>query len=254
MNDLNYDKIKDYKREKYSKLYKRLKILAIILFFAGIFTFLCTSDYFNIKSINYQGCETISSEKLNEELSSIYNQNIFIYDNRYIKLTLKKNSYIKSFEIKRKNINTLSISITEELPLYCIKIDEGYAILNEDLKVLEISENNAYECIELVGLTYPEIKVNEKLDVDTLYLSSLSKLLPYILQTNYDVKFDIIDLTNIIDIKCKTGDVDILLGDDSNLKDKMEVVFSVLLSDKISLKKGYINVSFDGTPVIKKES
>ena len=49
------------------------------------------------------------------------------------------------------------------------------------------------------------------------------------------------------------GDVQVLFGDDSNLHEKMENVYRIILDDDIRISKGYINVSFNGAPVIKIE-
>ena len=47
------------------------------------------------------------------------------------------------------------------------------------------------------------------------------------------------------------GDVEILFGDDSDIHNKMENVYRIMLDKDINIAKGYINVSFNGAPVIK---
>ena len=49
------------------------------------------------------------------------------------------------------------------------------------------------------------------------------------------------------------GDVEIFFGDDNDLHNKMENVYRIMLADNIDIKKGYINVSFKGSPVVKIE-
>ena len=60
-----------------------------------------------------------------------------------------------------------------------------------------------------------------------------------------------INIADIVNIKGRIGNVEIFFGDDSDLHEKMENVYRILLSDEIKLTKGYIDVSFDGPPIIK---
>ena len=62
-----------------------------------------------------------------------------------------------------------------------------------------------------------------------------------------------LDISNIVNIIGYIGNVEIFFGDDSDLYNKMENVYRIMLSDNINIAKGYINVSFNGSPVVKIE-
>ena len=69
--------------------------------------------------------------------------------------------------------------------------------------------------------------------------------------TNY--KIDYIDLSDFMNIKVYIGDVEGRLGNDENIPDKMNKLMHIVENTEIDIKKGYVDVGFDGSPVYYKE-
>lgn len=92
-----------------------------------------------------------------------------------------------------------------------------------------------------------------KVDQFNSYKSILTNFYPFISQNRESIYFSSLDLSNIVNIIGYIGNVEILFGDDSDLYNKMENVYRIMLDDNINIAKGYINVSFNGSPVIKVE-
>ena len=64
-----------------------------------------------------------------------------------------------------------------------------------------------------------------------------------------ELKFSEINILDLNNISCYIGNVEIILGDSSNLLDKMNIALNIIEQGIIT--KGYIDMSFDGAPVIK---
>ena len=89
-------------------------------------------------------------------------------------------------------------------------------------------------------------------DIHT-YKSILANFYPFISENKEQIHLSSLDISNIVNIIGYIGDVKIFFGDDSDLYNKMENVYRIILSENINIKKGYINVSIKGSPVIKNE-
>ena len=59
-----------------------------------------------------------------------------------------------------------------------------------------------------------------------------------------------IDLTNTKDLKIHYGDIYVILGTVYGLEDKLNKAINILQSDGVKSSKGYIDVSFNGIPVV----
>ena len=97
-----------------------------------------------------------------------------------------------------------------------------------------------------------------RLLTDTLFAHSYDfvfsiNFYPFISENKEQIHLSSLDISNIVNIIGYIGDVEIFFGDDSDLYNKMENVYRIILSENINIKKGYINVSIKGSPVIKNE-
>lgn len=246
--------IKQYiEAKKRKKRMKRIILISVVVI-VGLFLFFTKSPIFNIKSVVFSGNVTIPESELSLEVADRIGRNIFTVNQKEIKNQLLKNKYIESVKVKIKKINELEILITEESPVYYINNGEKLFIINENLEVLEeVYDIGERKLVEVKGVDLSIINDETKVDEVHSYKNILKGFYPYISQNREKIHLSSIDLSNIVDIKGYIGEVLIFFGDDSNLHDKMENVYRIMLDENINLVKGYINVSFDGAPVIKKE-
>ena len=246
------NEIKKYlKNKKRKKRVKKIVMIVAVLTIALIL-FLTKAPIFNIKTIDVVGTSKISSDNLKENLNGIVGKNIYIVNEDEIKNTLMEDKYIKEVKISRKGISKLIINIVEESPVFYIENNDIKEIINEDLVVLEeVDSIEGRNLVRINGIDSQNISVGEKVNEDEILPSILKKFYPYIAQNKEAIKFDEIDISDIVNIKGKIGDVEIFFGDDSDLHNKMENVYRILLSEEFKLTKGYIDVSFDGPPIIK---
>ena len=133
-------------------------------------------------------------------------------------------------------------------------MNEKYIIVNNNLeKIEEVASIEGRNLVEIIGVDLNTIlEDNNNSELDS-FKEILNKFYPYISENREELRLDALDISNIIDIRGYIGDVEIFFGDDEGLHNKMEKVYSIMLDNTVNLKKGYINVSFEGSPVIKKE-
>lgn len=249
--------MKDVKKFINSKKRKRkIKkvILMTIVTLVAIIIFIAKAPIFNVESIIFSGNSAIATEALAPLVQDKIGENIFTVNQTAIKETLQRNKYIKGVTVKIKGISTLEINIKEEAPVYYIKMNEKYIIVNNNLeKIEEVASIEGRNLVEIIGVDLNTIlEDNNNSELDS-FKEILNKFYPYISENREELRLDALDISNIIDIRGYIGDVEIFFGDDEGLHNKMEKVYSIMLDNTVNLKKGYINVSFEGSPVIKKE-
>ena len=229
-------------------------ILMTIVIVVGGFIFITRAPIFNIKSIALKGNVTIADEVILSEVSDRIGLNIFTVNQRQIKEEVLKNRYVSTVDIKRKGINTLEINITEEAPVYYIDNGIELLIINNDLEVLEEVDNiQGRNLVEVKGIDLSAKDDENRIDEFNSYKSILSNFYPFISKNRESIYLSSLDISNIVNIIGYIGNVEILFGDDSDLYNKMENVYRIMLADNVNIGKGYINVSFNGSPVVKIE-
>ena len=241
------------KAKKRKKLIKKLILITIVLVVGG-FIFITKAPIFNIKAITFKGNVTISSEVLLSGVSDRIGLNIFTVNEKDIKEEILKNRYVSTVDIKRKGINTLEINITEEAPVYYINNGIELLIINNDLEVLEEVDNiEGRNLVEIKGIDLSVKDDESRVDEFNSYKNILTNFYPFISKNRESIYLSSLDVSNIVNIIGYIGNVEIFFGDDSDLYNKMENVYRIMLDDNINIAKGYINVSFNGSPVIKIE-
>ena len=246
------NEIKKYLKSKKRKKKLKKMIMIMIVLTIAILLFLTKAPIFNIKTIDVIGTSKISSDNLKENLKVFIGENIYIINENDIKSALMQDKYVKEVKISRKGISKLVINIVEESPVFYVENNGVIEVINEDLVVIEeIYSIEGRNLVKISGIESEKISLGEKINDDEILPSILKKFYPYIAQNRESIKFDEINIADIVNIKGRIGNVEIFFGDDSDLHEKMENVYRILLSDEIKLTKGYIDVSFDGPPIIK---
>ena len=102
---------------------------------------------------------------------------------------------------------------------------------------------------KLTGIDLTEKGIGDKITEDyelPEVLDTFYKMIEVMPEEFYFSEINISDLNYII---CYIGDVEIKLGDSSDLIDKVNIALNLIENGTIS--KGYIDMSFNGSPVIK---
>jgi len=233
------------KKKKRIKLMLKFTALLIIII-AGII-FALVSPIFNIKEINVSNNNQINTETIISLSQLNLGQNIFKFNKNKVNKNIKTNAYIESVEIKRKLPNKVQIQIEERKQEYNVEFLNGYAYINNQGYILQISEEKqALPTIQ--GISTPDEQIVEGNRLNSEDLEKLEVIIQIMnICKNYelDSKITNIDIstkdeyTLYLEEEKKT----IYLGDKSNLSNKMLYV-QVIIEENRG-KEGAIFVNGD---------
>lgn len=233
------------KKKKRIKLMLKFTALLIIII-AGII-FALVSPIFNIKEINVSNNNQINTETIVSLSQLNLGQNIFKFNKNKVNKNIKTNAYIESVEIKRKLPNKVQIQIEERKQEYNVEFLNGYAYINNQGYILQISEEKqALPTIQ--GISTPDEQIVEGNRLNSEDLEKLEVIIQIMnICKNYelDSKITNIDIstkdeyTLYLEEEKKT----IYLGDKSNLSNKMLYV-QVIIEENRG-KEGAIFVNGD---------
>ncbi len=233
------------KKKKRIKLMLKFTALLIIII-AGII-FALVSPIFNIKEINVSNNNQINTETIISLSQLNLGQNILKFNKNKVNKNIKTNAYIESVEIKRKLPNKVQIQIEERKQEYNVEFLNGYAYINNQGYILQISEEKqALPTIQ--GISTPDEQIVEGNRLNSEDLEKLEVIIQIMnICKNYelDSKITNIDIstkdeyTLYLEEEKKT----IYLGDKSNLSNKMLYV-QVIIEENRG-KEGAIFVNGD---------
>lgn len=245
------------KKAKRKRLIKKSIFIIILLSIAGGLI-VTKSNLFLIKNVKVSGENLVTKDLIDEKLQSIKGENIFFIKSSEVEKVLKSDPYINGVTLKRHFPSTLEVDIKEKNIGYYVKYGDEYDVISSDLVLLEkVNKLKGDGLIEIKGLKSEGRKIGEKY-VDT----KDDKRLENFLETLYEIKnsnttknkITMVNVTNINDIIIYfNNDVKVKVGNGNDLIKKINTALNILEDKKLNLKKGYIDLSFEGTPVIKEE-
>lgn len=160
VNKQNYTRSEMRKRQNKKRKLKNgvrntLITLGIIIVFAVIGIALSLTVFFNISSISATGSGIYSEDEIIRMCGIETGENLFLIDIEGSAEKLKESlPYIYNVNIKRKLPVTLSIEVTDAVPKFSIKQDDGsYILLDDMLKVLETSADSPQSTVLITDTT-----------------------------------------------------------------------------------------------------
>lgn len=233
--------------KKKKRIKRMLKFTALLIIIIAGIIFALVSPIFNIKEIDVSNNEQIKTETIVSLSQLNLGQNIFKFNKNKVNKNIKTNAYIESVEIKRKLPNKVQIQIEERKQEYNVEFLNGYAYINNQGYILQISEEKqALPTIQ--GISTPDEQIVEGNRLNSEDLEKLEIIIQIMnICKNYelDSKITNIDIstkdeyTLYLEEEKKT----IYLGDKSKLSDKMLLVQVII--EKTKGKEGEIFVNED---------
>ena len=234
---------------KKKKIKRIIKLITLLMIIIGGIVFALVSPIFNIKEIYVVKNEQISSDTIVSLSQLKIGQNIFKYSSRKVEKEIKTNPYIESVNIKRKFFDKIEITVKERQKNYNVEFLNGYAYINNQGYILEISEQKL-ELPIVQGISTEEEKIVEGNRLNEQDLSRLEVIIQIMnICETYDLdkkvsKIDISDKNNYI-IHMEEEKKTVYIGDESNLSNKMLYIPTILEENKG--KEGKIYIDKDAT-------
>lgn len=247
----NQAKKSEKKKRKIKKIIKWISIIVLVL--AGII-FTLTSPLFNIKEIEVENNNILSTERVISLSRLKKDENIFRFLQSDVEKYIKEDPYVEKVTIERKLPNTVKIQVQERNRDFCIKILNSYAYINNQGYILEIvEENQGLPVIEGIETAEEEIKVGDRLkNNDLKKLAVVIQIMSIAKENEIDNKITGIDISNkneyilYLAEEKKTA----YIGNDSNLTTKILYIKEIMEKYEAG-KEGTIFVNGDFTNKFK---
>lgn len=229
--------IKMQKRARKIKKIKRIvKYVTLIAIIAGGITFALVSPIFNINSIEVKNNNQVSSETIISLSELSQGQNIFKLIPMKVEEKIKENAYIESATIKRILPNKIEITVEEREKKFSLEFLNGYAYINSQGYVLEISSDKLNLPV-IQGASTPEEKIVAGNRLETQDLERLEiaiQIMDVCKNNNLDSKVTSIDISNKnqYSIYMESEQKTIYLGDATKLSDRILWITPILDDNK----------------------
>lgn len=239
---------KQAKVERKKKKIKRIiKLITLFLLIIGGNVFALVSPIFNIKEIQVSDNNQIATETIVSLSQLQLGQNLFRFNKNKIEKEIKTNPYIESVTIKRKIPSKIEITVKERNKNFNVEFLNGYAYINNQGYILEISEQKLdLPIIQGISTDAELIVEGNRLNAEDLEkIETVIQIMNICKNYELDQKVSAIDITNknnyviYMDEEKKI----INLGDKSNLTTKMLYVPTIIKENEG--KEGIIYVNGD---------
>ena len=235
------------KKKRIKKVIKTLLLLAIII---GGICFALISPIFNIEDIKVNGNEQINADTIVSLSQLQVGQNIFKFYKEKVINDIKTNAYVENVKIKRKIPNKIEITIEERKQDYNVEFLNGYAYINNQGYILEISEQKL-DLPVIKGISTPQEQIvegNRLNDVDLEKLETVIQIMNICKSYDLDKKVSSIDITDSNDYIMEMNEEKkiIHLGNNSSLSNKMLYVPAILTENEGKEGTIYLNGDING--------
>ena len=238
---------------KRRRLVRKITIMVIILVTGGMI-FATKSKVFVIKKVAVLGNPIMSGEDVKKRTENLIGQNIFYVNKNNIIDEAKKNPYVENVEISKTYPKQVNIKISEKQGIYYLDKDGYKYILDNESNLLEKTDNvENRNLVNIIGIDLKDVELGNKTLDNKRILEFLDVFYKIIKNnpTNYNI--DIIDVSDLINIKVYIGKVEGRIGNDENIPDKMNKLLHIIENPNIGITKGYVDVGFEGSPIYYKE-
>lgn len=231
-------------------LLKRCLLLTTTL--VSILLILCYKlPVFDITDISVENNKVVSSNVI-IKLSKIQKGSNIFYINFYrSKNSILNNPYIKTVSIHRQLPSKCIIVVNERAAKYYNSDGNNFYVIDKDGVVLEKRDNiSDMKLSKLSGFDFSKAVAGRQLTSDDKrkfnVVSDISNLMSLV-----DINMTSVDVADLNNIQVNFENINVKLGSKENLKKKLNIAINIINSNKdYKTAKGYIDVSYNGAPVI----
>ena len=235
------------------RLVRRIVMTIIVLIIGGTI-FATKSTVFIIKKVSVLGNPIMSGEDVKKRTEDLIGQNIFFINKDNIINEAKKNQYVENVEISKVYPKQINIKVSEKLGIYYVDKDGYKYVLDGSSNLLEKTDNvENRNLVNVIGIDLNEVKLGNK-TVDNNRMLQFLDIFYQIIKnnpTNYNI--NVINVSDLMNIKVYIGNVEGRLGNDEKIPDKMNKLLHIIENPNIGITKGYVDVGFNGAPIYYKE-
>ena len=232
------------KNSKVAKVGGFLLLVVVTLFI------LMLTPFFNIKWIDIQGAEKVSSGEIKAAMQYQQGENIFKINLRKSRQRLLEIPYVQTAEVRRKLPDGIRVKITECVPCAYIQYGGGFVLLDETGKLLEqVKEAPAgmpvIEGVQTDGLTLGQALSDKNEDAAQAFRVLYEKLNEYkIYERATSINIENPDhLSFVFD-----GNKNVVIGDGYRLDYKL-MMLQVSIAELAPSEEGTITLTVEGKAI-----
>lgn len=244
-------------RKKKNIIRMKRTILVLIVLFTILITLGLTLPDFNLKEVKVSGLEMIPEDSIISTVALETGTNIFKINTKKIENVLKKNTYIDSVQVKRKMPNKISIEVKERKVAFYIQGAEGNYVIDKNGRVLGKKETiEDPNVLRIDGIVEENIVIGELLQGEELRrFEGVQNIYEFLVEKGFFEQYSIsrLEIKDFVDFKLYVNQAYLKLGTSENMSEKLAKGFSILSAPEFVDFKGYVDVSFDGNPVVFRE-
>lgn len=230
----------------------RCGILVAVLYLLGYL------PLFQVAEISVEGISALPEDKVVSISGIQEGENIFFVNTWAAKASLRQNPFVQEVKIRRALPNKVTIAITERKSIGYIVTSDGYVQVGEDGLFLAIQQRlSNYNLPVISGVELSDLPPiggiiqNEKLKQALEILQNCDQsLLDNIAELNVGQDYYILAYTNQ-KLEVRLGGLDNI---ESRLQDLNEILTEVVGTKIMADQILYIDMRYEGSPVIKLRS
>jgi len=132
--------------------------IALLLLFSTITLQKIEISKFNIKEIQIENNFILKENEIKKLLTSLYEKNLIFLSNAEIENALMQNSFIESYNIKKKYPQILRIKIFEKKPIAIVFYKKKNYYLSKKIELIEFTKLSKYEDLPYIIGDYKKFK------------------------------------------------------------------------------------------------
>ena len=218
-------------RKRARQIARRRRALLLLLIVAAIISICLFTPFFNVKTIELVGNEFLSTEQLLSAASIPEGINIFALRKGIVKKSLLQIPEIDSVRIRRKLPAKIQIQITETKPTMYFPYTTGYAVTNENGKVLSLTDTaEELNLLFITGLEIKNAEICKKISVqDTVKFDIILDTIQKLNQAELVTEIQSCHFDNLSELHMfLTDGTKIILGNTEELDYKISVLKNIL--------------------------
>ena len=214
------------RRRKRKKAVKRRRMF-IRLFFVVVLlaaaAAICVKVFFVAKNITVKNDTPYSSEELLDAVGFSVGSSLLSIDSSSVMQKLADYPYVKDASVKISFPSDITFTFVSAVPRYCFEIGDSYAYLDENLKVLEVADEDDSSLISVRGITPGDFKPGDVLDNSyALELDVFDELIDVLADVGWAEHVTDIDFTKTYNIRIVVyGIITVELGTGEDLDKKL---------------------------------
>lgn len=219
-------------------------VLLIIIFFTPLF---------NIRRIEITGNKRVSTAEIEEKLDGCAGKNIFRCTTGSPSKNIKNIPYVDDVKISKSVFSCkLTVVVTECVPAAFIKVGEKNAIIDKQLKVLEVVDNVENDIPEIIDVSAVDINPGKTITLQNEEaLNAVKVCIPAIANEGISEGVEYISFKDLSNITFNYQDrLDVMCGDTGDFEKKIKFFNQAINSKKLTEKsRGTIDLSVSGQAV-----